>query len=621
VLLHELAHVERHDCFTQLIAQVACSIYWFNPLAWVAAHRMRVERELACDDRVIAAGAKASDYATNLLEVARSLRAPSFTSSSAIAMARPSQLSGRLLAVLDSGRNRRSVTRRIAFAAVVAAVAVSLPLAALTPRAEAATLTTTPAVIAAVQIPTLQSVPAASSETHVSSSFTSDQAASATTVDQQMVSCWDGKNSAASVSINSNSDDDHTTYKVSYDHDSCVFELRADGKFTLRPDLSDVESMSNNGWIRLEERDGRSTRRMEIRRADNGSIDHQYWINGDRAPYDDNARAWLARTLLSVERRTAFAADTRVPQLYRSGGVNGVLNEISQMTGDYARAKYFSTLLDMRVNFDSNTLNAVVRRAATDLASSDYYMSEVLGRLSNQSGANETTWQIFTDASSRMKSDYYRSEILKKVLTRGRLTDETVGAMLRSASAMKSDYYLTELLKAVANRYALNANTRQYYADALRKIESDYYRSDLIGSLGSGDWDARTSQYVLASIAEIKSDYYPSESLAKLVRDNHVTDWNAYFDAAIGIQSDYYKKTALVAALRRAPLTRDIVLGVINAVPRMKSDSEMAEVLKAVSDRYRIDDSLRQAYERAVDSIRSDYYRGAAYSALRRSGS
>jgi hypothetical protein len=300
--------------------------------------------------------------------------------------------------------------------------------------------------------------------------------------------------------------------------------------------------------------------------------------------------------------------------------VNGVLNEISQMTGDYARAKYFSTMLDMRVNLDANTLNAVVRRAATDLASSDYYMSEVLGRLSNQSAANETTWQIFTDASSRIKSDYYRSEILKKVLTKGRLSDETVGMMLRSASAMKSDYYLTELLKAVANRYALNGNTRQYYADALRKIDSDYYRSDLIGSLGSDDWDARTSQYVLAAIADIKSDYYRSESLSKLVRDNHVSDWNAYFNAATGIGSDYYKKTALVAALRRAPLTRDIVLGVLNAVPRMRSDSEMAEVLKAVSDRYRIDDSLRPAYEKAADAINSDYYRGAAYSALRRSG-
>src|SRR5687767_3811510 len=134
ILLHELAHVERRDCLTQLAAQLACAVYWFNPLVWVAAHQMRVERELACDDRVISAGSRASDYAANLLDVARSLRAPSYTSQSAIAMARPSQLSGRLLAVLDTNRNRRSVTRRVAAAVSLAALVVALPLASMTPR-------------------------------------------------------------------------------------------------------------------------------------------------------------------------------------------------------------------------------------------------------------------------------------------------------------------------------------------------------------------------------------------------------------------------------------------------------------------------------------------------------
>jgi beta-lactamase regulating signal transducer with metallopeptidase domain len=131
VVLHELAHVVRYDCLTQSLAVAACSIYWFHPAAWWVARRLRIERELACDDRVIAAGAQPREYAGHLLEIAYTFgshRAPVL----AVSMARPRQLEGRMLAVLDAGRNRSVPALRARVAGAAIAAILLLPLASAT---------------------------------------------------------------------------------------------------------------------------------------------------------------------------------------------------------------------------------------------------------------------------------------------------------------------------------------------------------------------------------------------------------------------------------------------------------------------------------------------------------
>jgi hypothetical protein len=123
VLLHELAHVARHDCLTEMVIALSCAVFWFHPAMWWVARQIRIERELACDDRVIAAGAGGRDYAGHLLEIAYSTGGQrSFAL--AVGMARRSQLEGRLLAAIDESRNRRVPTLRVFLGVVVVAVTV-----------------------------------------------------------------------------------------------------------------------------------------------------------------------------------------------------------------------------------------------------------------------------------------------------------------------------------------------------------------------------------------------------------------------------------------------------------------------------------------------------------------
>ncbi len=131
VLVHELAHIRRLDCLTQLAARLACAIYWFNPLAWLAGRWLRAEGEQACDDMVVSAGHRASDYAEHLLYIARSYRAGRRVAAATVPMARTSRIEGRLRAILDPARRRGRLTKAAVVAALAGAACVVLPLSAL----------------------------------------------------------------------------------------------------------------------------------------------------------------------------------------------------------------------------------------------------------------------------------------------------------------------------------------------------------------------------------------------------------------------------------------------------------------------------------------------------------
>ncbi|HMA20205.1 MAG TPA: M56 family metallopeptidase, partial [Gemmatimonadaceae bacterium] len=139
VLLHELAHVKRHDLVGHTLGRLACALYWFHPLVWTAAKQLRNESERACDDLALSCGARASDYAEHLLDIVTSVRRDS-TPAVALAMARRKEFEGRMLAILDPELRHSMPSRRQSFALIssLALMAIVVGAAAPAPRAAAA---------------------------------------------------------------------------------------------------------------------------------------------------------------------------------------------------------------------------------------------------------------------------------------------------------------------------------------------------------------------------------------------------------------------------------------------------------------------------------------------------
>ncbi len=124
VVLHELSHAAAFDWGFNLLARAACAVFWFHPAAWWIARELRADCELACDDRVIAAGVRRSDYAELLVEAADRF----LPLAPALPLGGRAGLRPRLAAILDARRVIAPLGRRWTVAATLSTCVVVGPM-------------------------------------------------------------------------------------------------------------------------------------------------------------------------------------------------------------------------------------------------------------------------------------------------------------------------------------------------------------------------------------------------------------------------------------------------------------------------------------------------------------
>ena len=558
VLIHELAHVARWDYATQFATQICCALYWFNPLIWLAARGLRQERERACDDRVLGAGTRASTYAGELLEIARSslgVRAPG----PALAMARRSELEGRLLAILNPRVHREGPRPRAAFLFGVGALLLTLPLAAFRlasepPRPEPRP--TSGSLAHSSDAPThapAQLSGKAPNPAQSPAPQTSSPGAAGPLLLPVPVACdkRTGKSDHSHSSSNW-SDSGNKTWRVSWSGDGCSVDLVARGDVKFNADFSDVAEISSGGYLEITVREGQSTRRLEFR-SQGGSLRRTYTIDGNSAPFDDAARAWFAGFLIELDRHTGFAVESRFPALLAKG-VSAVLDEIDQISSDYVRGLYYRKL------FTSAKLSSSeVRRAAKTAGAtmeSDYELGRVLASLAEQySLADAEVRTAFIEAAGTLESDYERAQLLLVVITKGSVTPEAGRTIVRLAGGMSSDYEKARVLMALGGSRLVDPKTAgPDYLDVVVGMKSDYERGRVLKLiLGSGQLSRESLLRVLDVTQSFESDYEAANVLIELATRNPVDGdvRDAYLKAADRLRSDYESQRAK-AALRRS---------------------------------------------------------------------
>jgi len=325
------------------------------------------------------------------------------------------------------------------------------------------------------------------------------------------------------------------------------FETRGKPEFT--DDYTDIKSVPEGGWVIIEEHRDSQSLRYEVRRDATGQITRTFYVNGALRPMDATTKSWLAKFVLDVVRQGGFDADKRVQRILAQRGVSGVLAEIDQISGDYAKRIYYQELIKQG-NLDATALRDVLRQMAR-VISSDYEQSQLLIAVAPMLTGKEAAIQPFFDAVATIGSDYEHSRVLKAVLKQSTPSKALLTLIAASTKTISSDYEKAGVLKGVAAVYLDDPTLRELFFQTVASIDSDYERRG-----------------VLTALVKTRNQ---SEEVLRLL-----------LDAATVISSDYEKATFLVEVSNVYTGDTRLKSAFLKAVESIKSDYERGRVLSTL---------------------------------------
>ena len=403
VLAHEVAHLAGRDPLRQIVSRAVLAIYWFHPLAWLAARQAETAREQACDEAVIAGGTRPSAYARVLLEFADGL-APASPVFAALPIVQRSLLEKRLMAILSPDIRPRA--RRVVLLPALALVLFALPVAAARPVTMVATLDgEVPPARAAMLPPTTVPLTPPVDDTAAPVLSPAGEAAQAPTA--ALSSCrWTnagGSSFHGSVTIS----DGVVTDRMGTGGSTRIIQRTfGDTRVCMLAENAGDRDIKPSAWpgaasrVVIETQRDSTVRTMIVRGADVA-----WSVDGVARPVDGEAEAWRARVLAVLD--PAWELSTlRGEESSLRGEISSIHGERSSLQGEIS--SLYGEVSSMRGEISS------IRGEESSLRGE---ISSIYGELSSLQGEiSSERGQISSLSASRYDaSDAERARIAERI--------------------------------------------------------------------------------------------------------------------------------------------------------------------------------------------------------------
>jgi beta-lactamase regulating signal transducer with metallopeptidase domain len=626
VVLHELGHLQRRDDWSNLAQKLIEAILPIQPAIYWIGHRMSIEREMACDDWVIAATGSAEPYATSLTKVAELSQWARAGILAAGATGNRSQLFTRVHHMLDKTRNAAPRLAVGPLGAAIAAIGILIYAGARAPQMIAfaqtsatensqqeLTTRTPPHSLQALQAPIPALVPAVLSALPAASApiAAMTSTASATLAETPTSPLALPTPSTSSTPLSPNTpiapaaaqQSRETHMEMTTRNGFTSLSVKIDGAIEFTDDDRDVKSLSPGGHFRIEEGSWFSGRTYDVKADSAGNLTKTYSVGMSVKPLDTEGRAWLEHLLPQMIRDSGVGAGPRVARILRQGGPQAVIAEVGLIHSDGSKRTYLEQL------FSQATLNTEQLKEAARLIrgiSSDGDKAQVLVNVDGKYFTGELRPKLF-EAVESISSDGDKRRVLSDILKKDAGSAGTRLSVASAAKHISSDGDKAEVLIEMAKSYRDSGGLGMAYFEAVKSISSDGDHARVLSTLLAAHGDDRdTLVRVLGSAQKISSDGDKArvlkEAVTRYSEDELVS--KVFFDAANSISSDGDHQQVLVALVHRPGIGAATLSGIAKSAQRISSDGDKARVLEELVGANV--EPVRDDFFAAADAIHSD---------------
>jgi len=419
------------------------------------------------------------------------------------------------------------------------------------------------------------------------------------------------------------SESDEIDHKVSIKFFNTLqsLDVKSRGKIALTNDDENVKSISSGGYLRIRKTTFGNKKEVLIESDHDGNLSKYYYDNRIEMEFETEGRRWLRDILPEVVRSTGIAAEDRVNRFFKADGVEGVLDEIEELSGSSVKGKYFGLLLEKN-GLNGRDLSKIAREISSEISSSSQ-QGDIYRKYSHKFLASEESAEDFFRGIGRVSSSSEQGYTLRQVLRKNNLTPPVMALLLDATSNISSSSERGAVLRDFNEGYVNDPEVARAYFDAVDQISSSSEQGSVLRDLLKlHDLSEDVLERLFESVDLISSSSERGAVLRTAMAqvEGKEQSLDQFFRTVGNISSSSEMGSVLRSILDEASVRGKYMTQLLETVDRISSSSERGAVLRRAIPFLENDPEIMNQFFQAVENISSSSEQGYVLTELVESG-